>query len=112
MVIRTSVMARLLYACRFANWSHSQYQELDKPFNSLYRLCTKNMPSFPTALLYIHNGGLGFERLSDLIQLGKWRLLLRLSRGDEATRTAVPHLRSLRRIHYPTPRTALRIHLA
>ena len=89
MVTRTSVMARLLYAGRFANWTYKRYCDLDVPFNALYRTITKNMRSFPTSLLYLDNGGIGFDRLSTLIQIGKWRLLLRLSKGDLCTRAAV-----------------------
>ena len=45
------------------------------------RRISKHMPSFPEELLYVHkdNGGMGFSRLSTIVQLQKLSLMQRMA---------------------------------
>ena len=52
-------------------------RELDKPINRVCRHITKNLPGFPTNLLYASSPGLALKRLSDEIQLRKLAMVNR-----------------------------------
>ena len=52
-------------------------RELDKLINRVCRLITKNLPGFPTNLLYASAPGLALKRLSDEIQLRKLAMVNR-----------------------------------
>jgi hypothetical protein len=89
-IIRSVIFNQVLYAAKFCCWSLETYRSLDKPIETLYRIMTKNMASFPTLLLYVpaNLGGLGLPRLSDIAQQEKWQMLHRLLRADPATQAA------------------------
>jgi hypothetical protein len=65
---------------KFMPWSLSQFRELDTILGSLLRDMSHNLRSFPTELLYIpkDNLGMGFNRLSTLIQKRKSSLMHRM----------------------------------
>ena len=52
-------------------------RELDKPIKRVCRHITKNLPGFPTNLLYASSPGLALKHLSDEIQLRKLAMVNR-----------------------------------
>jgi hypothetical protein len=70
-VARSVAMSKAMYTGQLSPLSLSQYHQLDQPFNDLLRHSTRNLPGFPTKLLYLPttHGGLGFTRFSYSVQL-------------------------------------------
>ena len=65
------VFNMVLYQAQLSPWSLEQCRKLDIPVNKLLRYLTLNMRSISTKLLYMCKTqcGLGFNRLSDEIQI-------------------------------------------
>ena len=87
-------MSKLAYPLRFSNWTLEQYRQLDTELSALFRSTTRNLRSFPTALLYLpaHMGGMGLKRLSDIVQLDKWSSIHRLFRGSSEMKSLATSL--------------------
>ena len=91
MVASKSVHAKLGYKAALSTLSLAEYRDIDKILNGMYRRITKNMPTFPTALLYTARklGGLGIKRLSTITQMAKLKMMLRsLNSGGRQKDTA------------------------
>ena len=73
-----SVIRKVVYKRALASVSLNDYKDIDAIFNDMYRTITKNMTSFPTALLYTpcHLGGLGIPQFSVTMQQTKPRVLV------------------------------------
>jgi hypothetical protein len=80
LVIRGSLYEKIAYFAKFMT-SLLWYLELDKVVSKALRRISKNMPSFQEELLYVHkdSGGMGFTRLSTLVQLRKLSLMQRVA---------------------------------
>ena len=65
LVIRGSVYEKIAYFTMFMTWPLLSYRELDKVVSKALRRISKNMPSFPEELLYVHrdNGSIGYLQL-------------------------------------------------
>ena len=88
MVARTVIAKRIEYPAQFSAWTQDQHDALDRPFSHLYRKLSANMPTFPTALLYLPHdlGGLGFHKVSDGIQCAKFGIFQRHTRRHDCFR--------------------------
>ena len=90
MMASRSVNLKLGYKAALSTLSLAEYRDIDKVMNGMYRRITKNMPTFPTALLYTARklGGLGINRLPTITQMAKMKMMLRSlnSVGGEAER--------------------------
>ena len=89
--IRFKIFPIILSRAACGNWSLSEYRKLDKPFTRAYRLLLANPQKFPDALHYLPHkyGGIELPRLSDHVQLTKWKILLRSDiRGGFAQKSA------------------------
>jgi hypothetical protein len=75
--LEMSVFSTTLWRAQASPWSLAMCQELDRPINQLLRRITKNLPSFPTHLLYAKAPGLNLPCLSDRIQSVKLALAQR-----------------------------------
>ena len=75
--LQSSVLNSALWQAQASPWSLKMCRELDKPINRVCRHITKNLPGFPTNLLYASAPGLALKRLSDEIQLRKLALVNR-----------------------------------
>jgi len=84
MIFETCIYMQFVYYSKFCAWSLTQYRELDSKVSKFYRIISRNMPAFPSKVLYFptEEGGLGFKRLSDVVQGSKLALLGRLTVGD------------------------------
>ena len=80
MVFETCIFMKVAYYAKFSSWSLAEFKKLDQKVSRFYRIISKNRMSFPSALLYlpVKEGGLGFKRLSDVIQMSKLTLMGRL----------------------------------
>ena len=80
MVFETCIDMKVVYYAKFSPRSLKQFCELDDKVSKFYRMISKNMSNFAGDLLYIpvKDGGLGFKRLSDVIQMSKLTLVGRL----------------------------------
>jgi len=80
MVFETCIYMKVAYYAKFSPWTLSQYRALDDKVSKFYRMISKNRANIAGDLLYIpvKHGGLGFKRLSDIIQLNKLTLMGRL----------------------------------
>jgi exonuclease III len=80
LAIRKSLYEKVAYRCRFMPWSLEKFQSLDKILAECIRAATKNMTSFPEALIFLPRryAGLGFDSLADLCQLRKYSLMVRM----------------------------------
>ena len=78
MVATVSVIKKIGYKGALASITLQDYKDIDAVFNDMYRTITKNMNSFPTALLYTprHLGGLGIPQFSVAVQQKKLRMLM------------------------------------
>ena len=70
MVATSSVLAKLKYKAILGALPLSAYRAIDKEFKKFYRSITKNLPTFPTDLLYCarSHGSLGIRKFSDEVQ--------------------------------------------
>jgi hypothetical protein len=87
--IRFKILPIILHTSQCANWSLSQYRDLDKPFTQAYKTILVLPRHFPTTLLYLplDKGGIGLPRLSDRTQVMKWRAFQRsLAVGHQPAR--------------------------
>ena len=75
--LQSSVLNSALWQAQASPWSLKMCRELDKPINRVCRHITKNLPGFPTNLLYASAPGLALKRLSDEIQLRKLAMVNR-----------------------------------
>ena len=91
MVAQLSTMPSIKYGGLIGNWTLEQYVKIDKPFTKLYRKAMQQRDTFPTALVYGPRNmcDAGNNRLSDIIQNGKWSLVQRLSDKDSAGHHAI-----------------------
>jgi len=57
---------QLAYHIVHSSWNLAQLEALEQPINAFYRMRTRNLPTFPTHLLYAptSHGGLGLTRLT------------------------------------------------
>ena len=69
--LEMSVFNTVLWRGQCSPWSLAMCQELDRSVNVLLRHITKNLPGFPTKLLYAKAPGLNLMRLSDQLQIRK-----------------------------------------
>ena len=84
-------ISREVYALQFTTLSLSDLRSLETQLNVTFRSITKNLPTFPTELLYLptYHGGLGFKRLSTTVNRQKLSLFNRnLSRAGAAANLA------------------------
>ena len=90
LALNSAIFQRLLYQAQFTDMSLEQCRQLDVPINKLLRKLTKNLPGFPTRLLYMEicEAGLGYRRFSDEIQQRKWNNFVSGMTQDGATKAA------------------------
>jgi len=91
MIFETSIYMKINYYAKFCPWTLAQYRLLDSKVSKYYRLISRNMATYPSRVLYfpIEEGGLGFKRLSDIVQASKLALLGRLTIGSGPAREAM-----------------------
>ena len=80
MVFESCIFMKILYYAKFSSWRLEDYRDLDRKVSRFYRMISKNMAPFAEDLLYfpVKEGGLGFKRLSDMVQMSKLTLMGRL----------------------------------
>ena len=73
------VNLKLCYKAARSTRSPAEYRDIDKVMNGMYRRITKNIASFPTALLYADRKlwGFGIKRLSTITPMAKLKVMLR-----------------------------------
>ena len=88
-VMVKSVYESVRYVGKLAAWPLAKYLEIDDIVSNFLRKITKNMASFPTALLYLKaaDGGLGFVRFSDRAQASKLSFFRRFDTGHRGDAT-------------------------
>jgi len=94
MVMRRSLVEKVAYHGKFMPWDLAQYERLDAILNAAYRRITKNMHSFPGALLALPHSqlGLGLNRFSDVSQERKASLVQRMPEGGTNSRVGMDGL--------------------
>ena len=90
-VFETCIYMKVAYYAKFSAWTLSDYRLLDKKVSKYYRLISKNRQTIASSLLYIPtcHGGMGFKRLSNLVQMSKLTLMSRLLTVGGAAGTAM-----------------------
>ena len=88
LAIKLVVYSRISYAARFMSWTAAELDRLDRKINVFLRRISGCTSNFPTRLLYAstQQGGLGFERISSIINQGKLRIIERATRHDNLFR--------------------------
>ena len=78
-VVNMVAMSRIRYYMSLSQGSIQDMRGIELALNKFYRSQTKNMASFPTALLHIRKseGGLGLHSAVDMVNLTKWKHMLR-----------------------------------
>jgi hypothetical protein len=78
--LEKSIYETVAYFAKYMPWSMQQYRELDSILSGLLRNMSSNMRQFPADLVYIPKDsmGLGFSRLSDLVQKRKIGMMRRM----------------------------------
>ena len=73
--IRFKILPVILHTAQCTNWSLAQYRKLDVPFTRAYKTILVLPIHCATTLLYLPatSGGVGLPRLSDRVQVMKWR---------------------------------------
>ncbi len=73
LAIRLRVVPKVSYPGILSSWNLKEVEKLDQMLGIVYRTVTKNLPSFPKALLHISRlrGGLGLPSLWAHINTGK-----------------------------------------
>ena len=90
-VLESSFIAKIAYRGVHSGWSLKFSLELDRIIAREYRRRTLNMKSSQEELIFqsARNGGLGFKRLSDVIQKRKKAVVDRLDECPLPVQTAV-----------------------
>ena len=93
-VIKSSLLPKVIFSAKFASWGLNKYLEIDKIFERAYRRISKNMPTFPAALLYMPPsvGGLGLPMFSSSCNKRKLNLLVRMDQQETYKRNIVQSL--------------------
>jgi len=94
LVLDTCVLARATYPAVLSHWSLDDCLGLDRLLAAEYRRRTKNLRTSQLENLFQppERGGLGFRRLSTMIQNQKIRLAASMSRGDSVDRLTIAML--------------------
>ena len=96
-VLRVALIAKVAYPGVLSSWSLEESRLLDKQFAKVYRTISKNMATSQEENIFQPReaGGLGFPRISHIIQDRKISLLERIAEhGDQYTKLAVAALKS------------------
>jgi len=66
-----------VYVGKFAAWTQSQTDDIEKICTQTYKKLSQNNYSFPDALIYLPRdlGGFGFQKLYDIINSAKYSIL-------------------------------------
>jgi hypothetical protein len=77
LAMQRSLFAKVAYPAKFMAWTCAEYEVIDRVISAALRKITRNMQTFPEALLYAgkQDGGFGFTKWSDSIQLMKNRII-------------------------------------
>ena len=77
LAMQRSLFAKVAYPAKFMAWTCLEYEVIDRVISAALRKITRNMQTFPEALLYAskQDGGFGFTKWSDSIQLTKNRII-------------------------------------
>jgi exonuclease III len=93
LAIKLCIIPKVIYALKFMAWPLVTFTKLERKFSQCFRTITKNLLTFPTALLYIsvEHGGLGCPSLVDAVHRAKFSLAMR-GLGAEVTRHSMSGL--------------------
>ena len=116
MAIKCCISKRIEYTGKFAANTKAELDEIDRPLSQLYKKITRNMTSYPTALLYLPHsmGGLGLHQASDGIQHAKFSIIQRhLNAGGTiaSNMETLLHNAALHASQHPFPNYGLTIPL-
>jgi hypothetical protein len=116
MAARCCISKRIEYTGKFAANTKAELDEIDRPLSKLYKKITRNMTSYPTALLYLPHsmGGLGLHQASDGIQHAKFSIIQRhLNAGGTiaSNMETLLHNAALHASQHPFPNYGLTIPL-